>query len=392
MRPRPTRRRSVWGALLACALLTALPLRAADLLEKRIDIDLLDGSLEKAYNQLIRRSGIDVLVGADVGPTDAYDRMDLHLQARDISVRQAADWIARARGVRYRIADGRTTLVFTSSYDWLAREPVELATWKLGGLTTREQYPAFLETLRELLKIYELRSGEYTLTIDRQTNTLQASLPSVLQQRLEAILRAMNRQGRDPQGGPPPRAEALVGLARTLETPVVVVYREERLPQITADLALQANINIGFSTLEVADRLETPLSLDLGEVPLATALRELARVCELGGFLPAPPGGIWLKKSFRAASVAGSRELFWEGVEVQGFAARPLAEAMGAGILAQRVRQGLSEDALLDPSVGVAYHLNSGNLIVVAPAEEQRRAELVLATLYAQSAAPPTGP
>ncbi|GEM_PF-2588873 len=388
----------VAAAVLVCIALGFASVRASqDPLDRRIDLDLRGENLLGVQKQLAARSRMDVLIGRDVAHPSEFKRTRVYLEMRDVSVRTAADWVARALGTRYRLLDQGTALEFTSSYAWLEATPPVVRTLNLGGLVDPDDPSRFLSQVKELIKVYALRAPTYSIRM-RPDGRLQAFLPPVLQDRLVAALRAMSNPGRVPVRTETSAPPGTARIQTALDRPVRVACEDRPLPEVLAVLAFQTEVNLGFDHRVLRDRSTPHLRLRLRDEPLRRALQAVAEQAGLRGSSIDPHGGIWLMADPPWWTQAGSRRLLWEDVPVIGYAVRALAEREGGEIVVRRAKRAMPTDLRTDPSVAVVYHERSGNLIVIAPSEAQETVEQVLARAKEEpapsdepAAADPTG-
>ncbi|MFH0910686.1 MAG: hypothetical protein V1918_04175 [Planctomycetota bacterium] len=384
---------------LGCLWLAAARPAAAedDPLARRIDLDLRGKTVLEAVRQLNERGKIDLLIGRDIADSKSLLTQLLSVEMRDTTLRGAVEWVARALGTRYRLEDGGRTVEFTSSYAWLEKEPIEIQYYNIGGLAEVEEAAAFLAQIKELLKVYAMRSQQYALILRASDFRLQANFPSVLHARLALILRAMAYPGRVPRSL---KSEAPLDARRleeALSAHVRCNYEEVPLPEVLADLSFQADVNLGFDQVALSGRPYPLIRLHAEEEALADVLVKVGEQAGLEGSLFDPPYGVWLTEEPPLLGRSGSRELLWTDVPVAGYAVRPLAREMGGEVLALLVKKSIPLDVRSDPSMGVIYHERSGNLVVVAPAEVQESVERFLARLLEEQelekiAHPPSAP
>ncbi|MHC4870516.1 MAG: hypothetical protein ACYTFY_01600 [Planctomycetota bacterium] len=348
----------------------------------RIDIDLWNKSLQDAITQLTSRSGIDFIAAADISKPENFKNIKTFIQARNISALDAAEWIARAIGVRYRMADNGTTVIFTSSYHWLDKEKPVAKFYNIGGLLDWKDQKSFIVTIKELLKVYAVKSPEYSIRIRSDDQRLFAYLPDTLQDRLIAVLRAMSSKGRTAVKQDIP--DYLSDLKNKLTVPIIFDYRDTEIQLIIADLSFQGNFNIGFSTNQMKGLLNKKVTFNNGACLLSEALKILCRKLNLAGFSYDPPHGIWLTNNTNEAGrTVGSRQILWESVPVQSFYIKNLINKKNLDTITRSLKNQISLDTVNDPSVSLTYHEHSGNLIVIAPASDQVRLENYLYSLSA---------
>lgn len=343
--------------------------------EKQIDLDLWDKNLEEAIIQLTSRSGIDFTVATDVSRPENFKNIKLYAQARNITVLEAAEWVSRSIGTRYRITDNGTTIEFTSSYQWLDNIPATSSFYNTGGLLDWRDKDRFLNNIRELLKVYAIKEPEYTIRLRNDDQRLFAYLPRILQERVITILRAMGSKGEAPRKNEV-NAIYTKELENKLNNPVVFDYNDTPLQVIIADLAFQANVNIGITTESIIKDINRKITIKKENCSLDEALKYLCTKISFAGISYDPPHSLWLTKSTAdVGRIVGSRMILWENVPIQSYHVGNVVTDKNSDKILKLIKKSISEDSLVDPSVSVIYHKHSGNIIAIAPINEQIKIE-----------------
>lgn len=367
--------------MMACLMTVvfAQSVSGSEAVPERVDLDLREKTLGEVIAQLSERTHLDVLVNPDVARPEEFDRIHLSLEGRGLSVRHALDWVARSLGTRYRYDPVGKAVWFTSSYAWVGQASAPVEMYTLGGILGDGGQRAFMERLFELFKIPDVFGLTYTVRIRPQDERLVAILPPVLQERLHSVLQAMADTPL-PLRAVEPNADE-VEIEKVLTHAVFAEYQNMPLPAILSDIAGQCGINIGYDHVPFKEKGMPSLTLHLGERSAREVLEEVCRLTPLRRILFDAPMGVWLTAEEGHWARTGSRELFWETVEVAGYDVSGFSMTLAGEAVAHMVRSQLSLDWREDPSVGVVYQPVRHALIVAGPAELQAQVERVLSYL-----------
>lgn len=344
-------------------------------LDRPVSLNLRGVGLTDAIREITAATGVHIrFYRPDFPPGE--EEGNLHLVAGRAPLRTVLEVLARRCGFRYRLsAEGRVEL--SRSYGWAADDPV-LAFTPLDGVPLGDgQPPPIPPVVEEIVKLRHLLPSEARLEIEPRprreavdSRQLVSALSPVLS---DYLVRAISCLSGAPGDYPAPGRRAHPYAAAADVRPawpdafqIRVRLSGGDVGAALAELARQTNFSFVFAARpgEGAPRVEGgESSLVHATEKIAAALGLPKRVFLGGGavsFEPGP-GNAWEIDN-------RNRELFWDGLAVAGFDARPAAQRAGGGAaLVELVRQSLFPGLWRDPACSVVYEESSGRLVLVAP-------------------------
>jgi hypothetical protein len=348
-------------------------------LSKKLDVKFPESNLEDAIKYLTSKTGIDFIVGSDVALPKEFIKRKFRFDVRGMTVVDVSEWVARSLDTRYRIYDNNTTIEFTSSYNWLGKVRPKAQIYNTGGLLDWGRREEFMAVLNELLKVYMVRGAEYNIRLNEKDQRLIAYLPLALHRRLSRILSAMSAVGEKAVARDIDRTPLMVTKKLALFVPME--YHDCAFDKLLYDLAFQGNINVGVSSRIRQKCSKRKFTCKSVQLPLSDALRSVCDYYGLYGYALDGFGNIWLSEK-TVRNKAGTRRLLWEGIKIRSYRAVEAVEEFGIKMVEKELRNFFTNDAFEDPSVSLAYHYKSGNIIVAAPEEEQLAIEDCLYRIY----------
>jgi hypothetical protein len=346
---------------------------------KKLDIKFSESNLEDTIKYLTSNTGVDFMVGSDVALPKEFMKRKFRFDVRGMTVVDISEWVARSLDTRYRIYDNNTTIEFTSSYDWLGKIRPKAQIYNTGGLLDWGRREEFMAVLNELLKVYMVRGAEYNIRLNEKDQRLIAYLPIVLHRRLSRILSAMSAVGEKAVARDIDKTPLMVTKKLALFVPME--YHDCGFDKLLNDLAFQGNINIGVSAHIRQKCSKRKFTCKPAEMPFSDALRSVCDYYGLYGYVVDNFGNIWLSEK-TVRNKAGTRRLLWKDIKIRSYRAVEAVEEFGIKRVEKELRNFFTNDALEDPSVSLAYHYKSGNIIVAAPEEEQLAIEDCLYRIY----------
>ncbi len=372
--------------LLALALFGAAPAAAADSpgapppLERPVRLDLWGAGLADAIREIQAQTGVEVLVyPADLPAAETTG--NLYLVSGRVGLGTIIDCLARRYAFRYRVS-GAGRIEISRGYGWAAADPA-LRFVRLDAIVPPggADVAAIRKFLGQFLKPLPLLPGDFSLALEKypapdNPNSLRAvlALPAVLADYLERAIKCL---GGDPGDYPPDPARrerlfATAGrpavdwaefLARPIDTAPGGNVRKtlaDAAAQAGAAFILQAPGPAGGRTAEVA----------AGRAGLGKFSEEMAARLNLGRRVFLPCGAV----SFEPGGTGEwetdtrSRELYWGGLAVAGFAAGPAAGRWGGGTgLEGAIRREVFPGLWRDPATAAVYGLAGDRLVLIAP-------------------------
>lgn len=345
--------------------------------ESKVNLAVHGAGLGEAFSQINAQTGVTIQPSRAVaGAAGEIWREPVHLDANNISLRQALELLSRLAGCRYR-ATAANTIRLDGAYEWLDRRKFALIITNVETLLGAQRDIGALEqNIEELTKILTLFDAGFYARIEEQGEQVKlvATVPEDLKPLFERALGLLEQRGESV--APPeqelidPAERALIG---ALYKPVVAAYRGRPLPEVVADLSTQAGVNIGYAQIGLRDAKTPLIDFDAGQLSLREAVIKLAALAGYRGIELSAPNLIWLGTRESDWGRLSPREQLWaDTAVVRAYYVDDFAGEAGGELLAHQVRLRVLPEVWLDPLAAVIYHKPSGNLLAIASEPVQR--------------------
>jgi hypothetical protein len=343
-------------------------------LERTVRLSLWGVGLNDAAREIYAQTGVEVRYYLPDLPADE-NTDNLFLVSGRVPVGTIMEALARRYGFRYRVtATGH--IECSRSYGWIGSEPSlvfpRLSPPTDGGLESVRKF------LGELVKPLAVLPGEYSLTVEEyplpdrpDSLRITAVLPPVLGEYLDRAARCLDGDAGDyrfvsGQAIPPglfARAGVLPPDWRSLPGKPLVRPRGGGAREILADTAEQAGVAILLPALPSTEGRELPF--DVERYTLGGLTGALAKLWGLGGRTFLAGGAVLFGRSEGGYEMdRRSRQLFWDGLAVAGFAV--LSPGRGEDVAAA-LRREVFPGVWRDPVCAMQYSPRAGRLVVIAP-------------------------
>lgn len=340
-------------------------------LERPVRLSLWAAGLNDAAREIHAQTGVEVRYYLPDLPAGA-NTDNLFLVTGRVTLGTVMEALARRFGFRYRVtATGH--IECSRSYDWIGGEPAlafpRLAPPVDGGPEAVRKF------LGELVKPLTALPGEFNLTLENyplpdRPDAMRATavLPPVLADYLDRATRCLEGNAGDyPPNQPNPRL-----FARALAVPSdwgallgrqIMRPRGREAREMLADAADQAGVAILLHTPPSPGGRELPFEVE--RYTLGKLTETLADIWSLGRRVFLAGGAVLFEQGAGEYETdARSRQLFWDGLAVAGFDARP--SQGGEGIMVM-LRREVFPGVWRDPVCAMQYSQRSDRLVVIAP-------------------------
>jgi hypothetical protein len=345
-------------------------------LDRPVTLSLRGVSLEAAVRELSRKSGLGIGVTPEVIKSAEGRLIDLEVSG--MRARHVLDWITRQIGAHYATEDTQTVFL-TSDRLWAGQDRLRQKHYSIGTFLRippsagRFAHAREVESLREFLGLC-LRHpmtghADARLLIDETGSRLTAILPPRGHAKLEQILYELKRPRRYE-----PTPEALFNeadLERMRQT-VSCDFKGRDLRDILADLGRRAKVNIGLDYRRVGQARRV-IDLQLGEVPLRTALDALARAADLGSVMLEPDRRLWiLAKGQNHTLFWATGELPWDRSVVRSYYIGELIREFGIDLILRELHRSVTPGLWRRDLPVALVHEATQRLLVIHEPEAQK--------------------
>lgn len=346
--------------------------------ENSKSFDWKDVTVSDAIKRLQAKTDINIAVTLD----DMIDKR-LSLRGKNVTAGEVLEWICRSLKVKYAKTDEKSIWI-DPQYAWLGLQKSEVMSHSIRGLYSDLKAKDIKKILEDsVAPAIWFHKG--TIVPILENNTVIAELPAQAHSRLVSLLRLLRVriiEGEEPKFTALPIPKEPEFVKKTLDEEFICRFNHPtNLRDLIFELGELTNTNINFDQLIFFSRPIPKITLDLGRCTLRQALDEIIKVSPLKSYIVHSEKDIWLYDREINIPRGWNQESLWTRSEIKTYYVRPLALKVGIDVLIQAIRKSVYTDLWDDLSAMLAYHENSGKLIVIQVPEIQAAVERYLKLL-----------